>query len=122
MERPCLGHHWHLMLTDGAKVLHLQTYEWHGPRLEANSPNRHHKVSSLYLFVPCLQAMFLCTLVYITVGVCGYTAFKDRYPPPPPSIPVPVSACLLLVWPLCHACAAHHNTKKLGETSALPRA
>lgn len=26
-----------------------------------------------------LQAMFLCTLVYITVGVCGYTAFKDRY-------------------------------------------
>lgn len=27
----------------------------------------------------CLQAMFLCTLVYITVGVCGYTAFKDRY-------------------------------------------
>lgn len=27
----------------------------------------------------CLQAMFLCTLVYITVGVCGYTAFKERY-------------------------------------------
>ncbi len=26
-----------------------------------------------------LQAMFLCTLVYITVGVCGYTAFKDRF-------------------------------------------
>lgn len=25
-----------------------------------------------------LQAMFLCTLVYITVGVCGYTAFKER--------------------------------------------
>ncbi|KAL0050456.1 hypothetical protein WJX82_011533 [Trebouxia sp. C0006] len=24
------------------------------------------------------KAMFLCTLVYITVGVCGYTAFKDR--------------------------------------------
>jgi len=23
--------------------------------------------------------MFLCTLVYITVGVCGYTAFKDRF-------------------------------------------
>ena len=26
----------------------------------------------------CVQAMFLCTLVYITVGVCGYTAFKER--------------------------------------------
>ena len=25
-----------------------------------------------------VQAMFLCTLVYITVGVCGYTAFKER--------------------------------------------
>lgn len=44
--------------------------------------------------VVCLQAMFLCTLVYITVGVCGYTAFKDRYRLP--STPAPVLASCLL--------------------------
>ena len=26
----------------------------------------------------CMQALFCCTMVYLTVGVCGYTAFKNR--------------------------------------------
>lgn len=26
----------------------------------------------------CMQALFCCTTVYLTVGVCGYTAFKNR--------------------------------------------